>query len=138
MYLRHTAVILQALLVLFSTFSFAIDRHFCGEILVDSRIFGHAKDCGMDMANGDEETGNMVSNSHCCSDVLEFHQGQQELQTLKKVALDHCVTLLPSSPVFSQTLLVVSDNAKVIGYASDSSPPGASLPLYLAFHSLLI
>lgn len=137
-FVRHIAVVLLAFLVLFSTFSFAIDRHFCGDVLVDSRIFGHAQDCGMEMNNNNEGSGNVLSDSHCCSDVLDFHQGQQELQTLKKVAFDPYVAFLPASPVFSEILPLVLDNSQVTEYASDSSPPGTSLPFYIAFHSLLI
>ena len=38
-----------ALLVLVSTFSFSVDRHYCGSLLVDQAIFSKASSCGMDM-----------------------------------------------------------------------------------------
>tara|TARA_R110002033_G_scaffold155892_1_gene192145 strand:+ start:131 stop:289 length:159 start_codon:yes stop_codon:yes gene_type:complete len=34
------ASFLMALLVLFSTFSFTVDKHFCGNTLVDTAVFG--------------------------------------------------------------------------------------------------
>ncbi|MBV1887765.1 MAG: hypothetical protein KUG51_00590 [Urechidicola sp.] len=45
---------LLAIVVLFSTFSFTVSSHFCGNILVDSSIFSEVEDCGMDMSHNDD------------------------------------------------------------------------------------
>ena len=39
----------MALVVLLSTFSFAVDQHYCGDVLVDFSFFGKAESCGMEM-----------------------------------------------------------------------------------------
>lgn len=86
--------LLMALLVLFSTMSFTIDKHFCGNILVDKAIFSEAETCGMEgdlatgieMASGDE---NM-----CCSNETIAVDGQDELKiSFKSLDLDQQVFL---------------------------------------------
>ena len=37
-----------ALLVLFSTVSFTIEKHFCGDILVDVAVFTEVEKCAME------------------------------------------------------------------------------------------
>ncbi|WP_417620071.1 HYC_CC_PP family protein, partial [Oceanihabitans sediminis] len=50
--LIHKIVSLSmAIVVLFSTMSFTIDMHFCGDTLMDTAIFQQVKTCGMDMEN---------------------------------------------------------------------------------------
>lgn len=61
-----------ALLVLFSTFSFTVDQHYCGEFLVDISFTGDADGCGMNM------TKSTINN--CCSDEEISFQGQEDLQ----------------------------------------------------------
>lgn len=70
-----------ALLVLISTFSLTIEKHFCGDYLVDISYFGKAKDCcGETKADDCGETKSFKKKS-CCSNELEYIQGQNELQT---------------------------------------------------------
>ncbi len=67
-----------ALLVLFSTFSFTVDKHFCGSILVDKAIFSEAKTCGMDMHSHSEI--DLMDEDNCCSDQNISVEGQDELK----------------------------------------------------------
>ena len=39
----------MALLVLFSTFSFSVAQHYCGDVLVDYSFMGHAESCDMEV-----------------------------------------------------------------------------------------
>ena len=66
------ASFLLALLVLFSTFSFTVEKHFCGEFLMDVSFIGHADDCGMDMENVSAKKKN------CCKDEVHHIEGQDE------------------------------------------------------------
>ena len=67
----------MALVVMFSTLSFTIEKHYCGEHLVDIAINSEAKKCGMmDMTAVD----NTIKKS-CCSDTVDIIQGQDELKT---------------------------------------------------------
>lgn len=66
-----------ALLVLVSTFSFAIDKHFCGDFLVDMAVFSEAKTCGMAMHNSSE---NGMTEDSCCTNEKITVEGQDELK----------------------------------------------------------
>lgn len=63
---------LLALLVLFSTVSFTIEKHFCGNVLVDVSLFVEADKCAM-------EAQEMLQKKSCCKDELNVVQGQDEL-----------------------------------------------------------
>ena len=44
---KNVVSVFLAIIVLFTSFSFTISSHYCGDILVDSAIFTEAEDCGM-------------------------------------------------------------------------------------------
>jgi len=67
--------VVLALLVLLSTLSFTIDKHFCGETLVDSAIFSKAKTCGMEM-----DSQQTSAKKSCCKDEVDIIKGQDELK----------------------------------------------------------
>jgi hypothetical protein len=67
----------MAVVVLFSTMSFTIDMHYCGDILVDVGIFHKAKSCGMDVETTNSDYS--VIKNNCCSEKLINVQGQDEL-----------------------------------------------------------
>jgi hypothetical protein len=66
-----------ALLVLCSTFSFTVEKHYCGDFLVDISFTGETEGCGMDM----DKASNKKKN--CCKDEVQKFEGQDELQTSK-------------------------------------------------------
>lgn len=71
---------LMAFVVLFSTMSFTIDMHYCGNTLVDTAIFHQVKTCGMETlapSNADECA---ITKNNCCSDQQIAVEGQDELQ----------------------------------------------------------
>ena len=63
-----------AVLVLVSTLSFTVEKHFCGGHLVDSAIFSNAKKCG----GMDAEELDYVKKP-CCEDTVDIIEGQDEL-----------------------------------------------------------
>lgn len=63
----------MAILVLFSTVSFTIEKHFCGDVLVDVSYFVEGDTCGM-------ETKEMTLKKSCCKDEIDVVEGQDELQ----------------------------------------------------------
>ena len=62
-----------AILVLLSTFSFTVDKHYCGDFLVDVSFMGDADDCGT-------ESEKIVFKKSCCKDEIHQIEGQDELQ----------------------------------------------------------
>ena len=83
----------MALMLLFSTMSFTIDMHFCGDTLVETAFFQKAEGCGMTM---EEPISNdcSISKNNCCSDEQSLVNGQDELQiSLQKISLEKQVFL---------------------------------------------
>ena len=64
---------LLAFLVLFSTVSFTIEKHYCGDTLVDVAVFVEAEKCGM-------EALEIQQKKTCCKDVIEIVEGQDQLK----------------------------------------------------------
>ena len=73
---RITSV-LMALIVLVSTLSLTVEKHFCGDILVDAAIFSQSNKCGMEMAVMD--SGKAIKSKGCCKDEVNIIQGQDDL-----------------------------------------------------------
>jgi hypothetical protein len=67
-----------ALLVLVSTFSFTVDKHFCGSFLVDQAVFSKALSCGMDMHSHSET--DLMDQDNCCRNQNISVNGQDELK----------------------------------------------------------
>ena len=74
-FLTKISVFTLAFLVLFSTFSFNVDKHYCGDFLVDVSFTGEAVGCGMEM--GSKAT---TKKKNCCKDETHQLEGQDELQ----------------------------------------------------------
>lgn len=71
--------LLMAFVVLFSTMSFTIDMHYCGDILVDTAIFNSVKSCGMETQDTETKDCSVVK-KNCCSEKQIVFEGQDELK----------------------------------------------------------
>ncbi|TCK67281.1 hypothetical protein DFQ05_1055 [Winogradskyella wandonensis] len=71
-----------AVLVLFSTFSFTVEKHYCGDNLIDVAIFSEAKSCGMEIESEPK------LKKTCCKDIVDVIEGQDELQSVTFDDLD--------------------------------------------------
>lgn len=73
--------IAMALLVLLSTSSFTVEKHFCGDTLIDTAIFSKVDACydmeGMALTTPEKKS--------CCKDEIEIVKGQD---ALKKAAFE--------------------------------------------------
>ncbi len=58
--------LLMAFVVLFSTMSFTVSMHFCGDVLVDSSMLSSAESCGMETQDFSSECVTFKKN--CCDD----------------------------------------------------------------------
>ena len=83
--LHKISSILVAFLVMFSTLSFTVDRHYCGERLVDIAVFSEASGCGMEIEKGNDDVLSFSKKS-CCKNETSIVEGnsidQQALQKL--------------------------------------------------------
>lgn len=88
--LRHILSFAMAFLVLFSTISFTVDMHFCGEHLVDFSVFKKAETCGMNTMITTATGEQMNMDMDCCSDVNIVQQGQEDLKiSFEKISFEH-------------------------------------------------
>ena len=69
----------MAFVVLFSTMSFTVNQHYCGDTLVETAIFQKAEGCGMEMEKPSTE-GCDIAKKNCCKDEQLVINGQDELQ----------------------------------------------------------
>ena len=77
--LRNIISIFLAVIVLLSTMSFTINKHFCGDHLVSTSVFLKAKTCGMDNPQtSDKNCESMVKD--CCKEEIQLIEGQDDLK----------------------------------------------------------
>ena len=69
----------MAFVVLFSTMSFTVNMHYCGDTLVETTLFNKAKGCGMEMEKPTTE-GCSITKKNCCDDKQLVIDGQDELK----------------------------------------------------------
>lgn len=67
----------MALLVLFSTISLTVEKHYCGDVLVDVAVFDELQKCGMETA---EVALEKKIKKQCCKDEVQLIKGQDELK----------------------------------------------------------
>ena len=67
----------MALLVLFSTVSFTVEKHYCGDALIDVSVFSEVEKCASETNNIGLEK---ITKKPCCKDVIDLIKGQDELQ----------------------------------------------------------
>ena len=120
-----------ALLVLFSTFSFTIDKHFCGSILVDKAIFSEAKTCGMEMHS--DATN---SEDSCCTNEKTAVEGQDELK-ISFNSLDFEQQVFLSTFTFSYINLFEGTPLQVIPF-KNYTPPLLVADILVLDHVFLI
>lgn len=82
--IKISSVIL-AVLVLFSTFSFAIEKHYCGDFLVDVSYLGEADKCNDASDVTNKGCDSKITIKKCCKNEVQIIDGQDEIQ---KVSLD--------------------------------------------------
>jgi hypothetical protein len=125
------ASFLLALLVLFSTFSFTVEKHFCGDFLMDVSFIGHADDCGMDMEKVSAKKKN------CCKDEVHHIEGQDELQQTSADEFNFSKQQFLVSFYVSYNDLFIENESKKI-YYKDFSPPEILKDYQVLHQSFLI
>ncbi len=78
--IHKIAALFLALLVLGSTMSVSIDKHYCSDHLVDVAIFGKATPCAMELALTEKYGSEHNKTSDCCQDEHIVLEGQDELK----------------------------------------------------------
>lgn len=69
----------MAFTVLFSTFSFSVALHYCGDTLVATALFKNAETCGMEALETTDTPGCNLLKKNCCTDENIHVAGQNEI-----------------------------------------------------------
>lgn len=78
LFYKITSTIL-AILVMLSTVLITVEKHYCGEFLIDVSFFNKAADCAT-VSNNCNEPITKIKKKKCCKDEIEHIQGQDKLQ----------------------------------------------------------
>ncbi len=126
---------LMALVVLFSTMSFTVNMHYCGDTLVETAIFKKGDGCGMEMEKSSIE-GCSIIKKNCCDDKQVVVEGQDELKiTIDHVSFDQLVFI--TSFIYSYNYLFQGEGKNVISYER-YRPPLVVKQIYKIDESYLI
>ncbi|MBT8260742.1 MAG: hypothetical protein HKO92_09295 [Flavobacteriaceae bacterium] len=60
-----------------STISITIEKHFCGNTLIDIALFTEADKCGMEIPYNQQDETSLIKS--CCKDVVDVIEGQDKL-----------------------------------------------------------
>lgn len=79
-FLHKILSVCMATLVLFTTMSFTVDIHFCGDSLVDFSLVQNTHTCGMEAEQKADDCHNLITEDSCCSDKQLVIEGQDDLK----------------------------------------------------------
>ena len=120
-----------AFLVLFSTLSFSVAKHYCGDFLVDVSFTGEAEGCGMKMMTSTTKKKN------CCKDETHQFEGQDELQLTSIAKITFEKQQFITAFVFSYQELFI-DNAIEKDFQKIFPPPEIHQNYQVIYQSFLI
>ncbi|CAM1360524.1 conserved hypothetical protein [Tenacibaculum sediminilitoris] len=92
-YFSNIASTLLALVVLFSTFSFNVEKHFCGDFLVAVSYVGGVANCN-DLEEDSCES--KIIEASCCKSDVELIKGQTQIQksSVEKVVFTKATSIV--------------------------------------------
>lgn len=85
----------MALLLLASTISWTVEKHYCMGHLMDMSFFAEAEDCGMIMPSSENSSTAITDDDSCCKDERIVVEGQDDLQlSFENVTVEQQLFLL--------------------------------------------
>lgn len=125
----------MAFVVLFSTMSFTVNMHYCGDTLIETAIFKKGDGCGMEMEKSSID-GCSIMKKNCCEDEQVVVEGQDEL----KISIDHISfeqQVLLTSYIYTYINLFQGEDKNVTSYER-YRPPLVVKQIYKIDESYLI
>jgi len=121
-----------ALFVLFSTFSFTVEKHYCGDFLVDVSFTGETDACGMTV----DKAATTVK-AGCCKDEVHKVEGQSQLQINKvdKITFDKEQFLTAFFIAYRDLFIIDKSNNQ---FYSNFSPPNYHQDYQVLYQTFLI
>ena len=103
---------LMALMLLVSTTSWTVGKHYCMGLLVDVSLFEHAEGCGMDMTGGEDENLVLAEQDErsCCNDEIITVEGQDLLKiSVNDISFDQQLFLVAFSHSFLNLVQTIAE-----------------------------
>ena len=75
-FLHQIFVTILSSIVLLSTISFPVEKHFCGDVLIDITVFGEVERCTLEHLETEQE---QITKVPCCKDTLEVVSTNNQL-----------------------------------------------------------
>jgi hypothetical protein len=124
--------LLLAFLVLFSTFSFTVEKHYCGDLLMDVSFTGNAEGCAMNL-----DAVASAKKKNCCKDEVHQIDGQDLLQFNKteKISFNK-QQFITAFLVFKADLLLKNESEN--NFNKEFSPPDIRLEYQILYQTFLI
>ncbi len=113
-----------ALIVLFSSFSFTVNKHICGGEVANTTLFVSADNCGMEMQVCDVDTNEKqtsLDKEPCCDDISEFINGNDTNQQASVFELSITQVEFLTSFVYS-FVLNFQENTSLVIFKNYKSP----------------
>lgn len=123
----------MAIVVVFSTMSFTINKHYCGEMLVDVAINKKAKTCGMEMMASSEDA---LSIKPCCHDEHIAVLGQDKLKKSLDTSIEFSLAVFALTKnlflfdSFQETALFIA--------VGNHDPPDKAIDFQILYQTYLI
>lgn len=99
--------------------SFTIEKHFCGDVLIDAAVFAEAKKCAMEAYEMEQAS---ITKKDCCKDELEVVKGQDKLKRTSFEDLKFGQQLFTVAFVYAYDLLFESLPKQTIPHKNYSPP----------------
>ena len=145
--LHKSLALALSFLILGATTSWTFSSHYCGSIRVDTVLFGHPEDCGMDMLSlfespndptdqTEQSVAEAQAKTSCCNDLDELVAGQSVYKQLQTSFSYPWVATHPS-PIWKSFAAIFYESPQA-SEAYTHPPPLGEIPLYLKYRSILI
>jgi len=112
----------MALLVLFSSFSFTVHKHLCGNEIADVSYIVEAESCSMEMnvCENNDTSQQKIEKEPCCKNILEVIEGNQnEQQALQNLEIQQVQFIV----LFVDSYINLFEKANTDAFNKEYSPP---------------
>ncbi|MGB5943342.1 MAG: hypothetical protein WBG71_10710 [Leeuwenhoekiella sp.] len=118
---NHILAVLMAFVVLFTTMSFTVNLHYCGQTLVDYSFVNEAQSCGMQQDKAAEGCAK-ISKKSCCQDKVIQAEGQDDIKPVFHT-MDFEQQLFVTTFFYSYLAGFQPEDAEISSFKAYSPPP---------------
>lgn len=133
-FVTKLASLCLAIVVLLSTMSFTIDKHYCGKFLVDVAINHQADKCGMERFL--EKQKGEYQKPSCCKNEHTVLKGQDQLKKEVQTPVDFPILQVQNKIAFIDLQFVLSSTRPTI--LGNHDPPDRQINFQILYETYLI